>query len=246
MSNPIRSAYKAGATTPAEVLAFHTTHFGGARMEATGDEGDDNGTPEAERPEGVSESEWESLGDPGKRALVRERERATKAEQALAAARAARPKPTPPKGKDDPKPEGGEGGGDIASIVQQAVAAAIAPFQQAQEQRDAESAARRVAEAVTTAATGVLHDASDALAAIDLSELTDGEGRPDADKIKTALDDLVQRKPHLAKPVDARRRAAQGAPVGGGAPNLSLDDKVKAALAQMQATTGISLPKRPE
>ena len=43
--------------------------------------GGDDSNPPVERPEGVTEEEWEALGDPGKRAIVRERERAEKAER---------------------------------------------------------------------------------------------------------------------------------------------------------------------
>lgn len=190
-----------------------------------------------DRPDGVSETEWNALGDPGKTALVRERQRATAAEQALAATRAippAPPKPTPPPPVDkDGKP-------DIAAIVQQAVAAAIQPFQDAQTQRDAEAAATTIRDSLTTAASARFHDATDALAQVDLTTLTDGNGRPDEQKITQALDDLLARKPHLGKAVDNRRHAAPGAPIGaGGGPAAPLDDRVKATLARMQASSGV-------
>lgn len=215
---------------------------------APGDPAPAGQAPEVpQRPDGVTEEEWTALGDPGKRALVRERDRATRAEHDLAAARAAStPKPGPPKRSDDDAGKGKEpekpAGDDIAAIVQQAVAAAIAPFQQAQEQRATEDKARAVAEALTTAAGTRLHDASDALTQVDLTTLTDGNGRPDEAKITAALDDLVQRKPHLAKVVDDRRRPGAGHMLGGApTPAVSEDDAVKAALAKMQSSASVKL-----
>lgn len=236
--------------TVAELLALHHSHFGDARMEEGDDNADgasaDSGNTAPQRPEGVAEDEWEALGDPGKRAIVRERERATAAESALAAARqATKPKPAPPKPKK-PEPKAGEkpdsDAPDIAALVQQAVTEALRPMQEAQEQRDAEQAAQTIVDAVQTAAKDRLHDASDAVVALDLSTLTDGQGAPDAAKITAALDGLVQRKPHLAKVVDDRRRPAAGAPIGGGvAPAQTADDKVKASLTRMQSAAGIKL-----
>lgn len=226
-----------------KLLAFHRGLCGHARMEAEQPQlpaGQPADAPQ--RPDGVSEDEWSALGDPGKRALVRERDRATRAEHDLAAARSASaPKPAPPK-QDPPGGQGEQQQGDIAAIVQQAVAAAIAPFQQAQQQREAEDAARQVAQAVTTEADTRLYDPSDALSNLNLAELTDGSGRPDPTKITAALDDLVKRKPHLAKVVDTRPHPGAGSFLGGGAaPAVSMDDQVKAALAKMQASTGVKL-----
>ena len=96
---------------------------------------------------------------------------------------------------------------------------------------------------MSTAAAPRLHDPSDALAQIDVAGLTDGSGRPDDTKITAALDDLLKRTPHLAKPVDDRRRAPAGAPLGGGQIGRPLADRVKDALAQMQAATGVKLVK---
>ena len=147
-----RSAFTAGAVTPQDVLDFHRRAFGLARMEGS--------DTSPERPDGVSEDEWNALQDTGKRALVREREARQSAEQEAAALRAARtPKPGPPKNDDGKggatQPAGGQqqtDPADIATIVQQAVAAAIQPFQEAQQQSAADDAARKVAESVTTAA----------------------------------------------------------------------------------------------
>lgn len=197
-----------------------------------------------EKPDGVSDAEWAALGDPGKNAIVRERQRAAAAEQALVAERAKHTPTPPPKSEhgksNDPPKSSAEGQPDLAAIVQQAVAAATAPLLEAQAQRDAETAARAIRDAVTTSAATRFHDATDALAQIDLTTLTDGNGQVDQQKVTTALDDLLTRKPHLGKVVDTRRHAPDGTPIGGGlGPAAPLDDRVKATLARMQASTGV-------
>ena len=236
MPRSFRSAFTAGACSPSDVLAFHRQYFGTLRME----NGDD-----PQRPDGVSDTEWEALGDPGKRAIVRERERATKAEGELAstraAAAAAAAKPAPPAADDAKPPENPGASPDVATIVSQAVAAALKPFEEREQQREVEQAASVVVSAVQDAAKSRLHDASDALAHIDLTTLVDEAGRPDASKITAALDGLVKTKPHLAKVVDDRRRPAPDAPVGGAAPVVSMDDRVKATLAKMQTSAGVKL-----
>lgn len=179
--------------------------------------------PAADRPDGVSETEWAALGDPGKTALVRERQRATAAEQALAAHRA------------DPPPTDKDGKPDIAAIVQQAVQAAVNPLIERDAAREAAQAAEKIRDTVTTAAGERFHDASDALAQIDLTTLTDGNGAVDQTKLTAALDDLLTRKPHLGKAVDNRRRAPDGSPIGATpiSATSSLEDRVKAQLALM-------------
>lgn len=229
------SAYAAGATTPAEVLAFHRATFGNARMEAS----------DGERPEGVSEEEWNALGDPGKAALQRERQARTEAEQKLADA--SRPKPTPPAQKaPEQKPESKPGGGeqgqatDIAALIQQAVQQAVAPFQEQQQQWQADQAVAQVRDQITKAAAPRFHDVTDVLAQIDTSDLTDGAGSPDAAKIDAALSALAQAKPHLVKPQYDPRTTAPGAMFGGSAGTpQALDDRVKESLARMQLSAGI-------
>lgn len=192
-----------------------------------------------QRPDGVSEAEWTALGDPGKNAIVRERARAVKAEQDLAAARSAPPKaPAPPP--DPPKtPTPNDGQPDLAQMIQDAVSAAVAPFQQRDQEREANEAASAIRTAVLTAATDLFHDTEDALS-IDLPSLTDGNGRPDDTKIQDALKNLLTRKPHLGKPADLRRRTPVGAPVGAsGGASPSLDDRTKAALERMQQSSGV-------
>lgn len=225
-----------------QLFAHHKAKFGGWSMTATPLEPDPPAEPT--RPEGISDEEWNALGDPGKRAIVRERERADTAERTLAASRArpAPPKADPPKSgppkQDPPKPQAGEV--DIEAIVKQAVSAAVQPFQEREARRDAESAAGKVTDAVLEAAKSRLHDATDALTGIDLTTVVNDQGLADTDKIKTALDDLVTRKPHLAK-TGTERQAPPG--IGGGAPAAATEaEKVKAVLADMQRATSVRPP----
>jgi hypothetical protein len=229
-----------------QLFAYHRARFGGWSMNANdttdSDKGGGGEGSPVQRPDGVSEEEWSALGDPGRTAILREREARQTAERALAAARA---RPTPPAKKAAPaagtqsqdKPAGGEA--DVAAIVQQAVEAALKPFQEREAQRDAEQAANLVRDAVLKAAEPLLHDASDALAGIDLTSVVDDQGRADAAKVDAALKDLATRKPHLAK--YGTRQAPVG--IGGGAPAALTDaEKVKSILADMQRATGVRPP----
>jgi len=207
-----------------------------------------------QRPDGVTEEEWNALGDPGKAAIVREREARQEAERQLAAARA---RPTPPAKSPDnsgagqqqstapaqtpatSSPAAGADQQDIAAIVQQAVQAAIAPFQQAEEERRTQEAAQAIQATVKTAAKDILHDPSDALVNIDLTKVVNEQGQADPQKVTAELEELVKRKPYLAK--SGPRFAPPG--IGGGAPAATTDaEKVKAVLADMQKATGVRLP----
>lgn len=226
-----------------QLFAHHRARFGGFFMEGP------TGAPAApaapERPEGISEEEWTALGDPGRNALAREREARQTAERALAASRA---RPTPPAAPPAPAvpaapaaPAGGEQ--DIASLIQQAVAAAVKPFADRETERETErktqAAAERIQQSVLDAAKDKLHDPSDVLANVDLTTVVNDKGEVDAAKVTTALEDLVKRKPHLAK--SATRLAPPG--IGGGAPASATDaERVKAVLADMQRATGVRPP----
>lgn len=198
--------------------------------------------PEVQRPDGVTEEEWTALGDPGRAAIVREREARQAAERQLAAARA---RPAPPKPADPPKPQPADpakpsDAPDFAALIKEAVAAAVKPFEDRETERGVQEAAEKVQKTVADAAKDLLHDATDALTNIDLTTVVNDQGQADADKVKTALDDLIKRKPHLAKP-QAERIAPPG--IGGGAPAGTTEgDKVKAVLADMQKATGVRIP----
>lgn len=211
--------------------------------------GDPSNDP-PERPEDVPEDTWNALGDPGKSAIVRERAARVQAERErddavrqrnAAQARPTPPPSTPPKNTPAPSatpPAGGEQP-DIASIVQQAVAAAIQPFQERETQRDAEQAANKVRDAVLDAAKAVLHDPTDALANVELASVVDDQGRADSAKVAKALEQVVAAKPHLAK--STQRQAPFG--MGGGTPPATPDaEKVKSILGDMQRATGVRAP----
>lgn len=253
MSHPLIPAKPAEITleTLPELFAHHKARFGGWSMTQTPPEPTPPAqptapTPPAEpvRPDGVTEADWAALGDPGKRAIVRERERADAAERALAASRA---RPTPPKAPEQPTPPAPAkapeapkpAGDDVEAMIRRAVEAAVAPFQQAEQTRQAETAAGRVRDAVVEAAKARLHDATDALAHVDLTTVINEHGQVDDTKVKTALDDLVARKPHLAK--SQLRVAPIG--IGGGAPAATTEgERVAAVLADMQRATGVRAP----
>lgn len=224
-------------TLPA-LFAHHRAVFGGWTMTNTPPENE----PPIERPEGVSEEEWTALGDPGRAALVRERTARTAAERALAAARAPKPGPPkndppadPPKQTDPPKNDQV----DIAAIVKQAVDAAIQPFAEREQARAVDEAANKVRAAVIEAAKTKLHDPTDAVANIDLTTVITEEGEADPAKVTKALEDLLAKKPHLAK--STLLVAPPG--IGGGAPaNATEGEKVAAALARMQKSVNLRPP----
>lgn len=207
--------------------------------------GDPSNDP-AERPEDVPQETWDALGDPGKAALVRERSARVQAEKdrdtAVRERDAARARPAPPKADppkaDPPKPDPGAHP-DIAAIVQQAVTAAIKPFQDAENQRTAEAAASKVRDVVLEMAKPLLHDPTDALANVDLASLVNESGVADAEKVKSALDKVIAAKPHLAK--STTRIAPPG--IGGGGPVATPDaEKVKSILGDMQRSAGVRIP----
>ncbi|WP_426243703.1 hypothetical protein [Nocardioides sp. LHG3406-4] len=256
---PAKPAHITLDTLP-QLFAHHRARFGGVTMSqgsteppppgnqpGAGDPPPANDPPT--RPDGVSEDEWNGLGETGRTALTRERDARQAAERALAAARArpAPPKADPPKADppkaDPPKtdpPKAGEV--DIEAIVTRAVAAAVKPFQDRDEQREAEQAAGRIQTAVLAAAKDKFHDATDALTNIDLTQVTDGNGNVDHTKVAAQFDDLIKRKPHLAKVVDDRRFAAQpGAGATPGGSTAPLDTRVKETLARMQAAAGLKV-----
>lgn len=214
-----------------DLFAHHRAVFGGWTMETPTD-------PPA-RPDDIPEAEWSALGDPGQRALVREREARRKAESDLAAARA--PRPTPPRTAPPvsaPATASASDQGDqpdLQKLIQDAVAAAVKPFQDREAEREATEAANRIRQATIEAAKDVLHDPTDAVANIDLTTVTDGSGQPDQAKIVDALKKLVETKPHLARP--DRRIAQPGFGAGGDA--APLEKRVQDTLRRMQEGAGL-------
>lgn len=202
--------------------------------------------PPADPPEGVTPEEWDALGDPGKRAIVRERARADDAERRAQAATA---RPTPPKPRDPEPlkpaaPAGGQQGDqpDVAALIQQAVAEAVKPFQEAEEQRQVQAKAEAAGRVLVEAAKPHLLDPTDALAHIDLTPLLGADGTVSTADAAKAVEQLKADKPHLAK--STVRTAPPG--IGGGAPATATEaEKVAAAAAQMYKATGARPPAAP-
>lgn len=238
MSRPLPALGKLHPLTGAPIMALGFRRDGRPIFPIMG--GDPSNDP-PERPEEVSEEEWESLGDPGKQALIRVRQERDDARREAAAAKA---KPKPPAAPVKPAGQTTDTGTgdepDVAKLIQSAVAAAIKPFEEREQQRDAQAAAQAVRDAVVTAAKDKLHDGTDGLM-IDLTTVVGEDGTPDAKKIEDALDALVKAKPHLAK--DTRRFAVPGVGPSAGGGEVPMKDRVQNVLAQMQSATGVRIPK---
>lgn len=229
-----------------------------------GDPAGQSGQQAPARPDGVSEEEWNALGDPGKQAILRERQARQQAESALAAARA---RPAPPQQTSSPggqttqsaatqqstqqtsgngeagqqqNPQTPGTGPDFAAMIQQAVTAAVAPLQQRLDARESQDAAQRVRDAVTAAAGDRFHNPADAFIGIDVASIVDENGRPNDVKIAESLNKLLEAKPYLAKPTDTRRFAPPGAGSTPGGSSAPIQDQVKDTLARMQQATGLT------
>lgn len=202
--------------------------------------GGDDTVPPVEKPEGVTDDEWNALNDPGKAAIVRERAARTEAERKLAAAQARPKDPAKPAAAPatPPAPAAGETP-DFAKLIADGIAAALKPFEERENQRAAEEAAGKVRTAVLEAAKERLQDATDALQ-IDLRTVLDDNGATDAAKVTKAIDDLLTAKPHLAK--STTRFAPPG--IGGGTPAAAANqkEKVEEILAGMQTSAGVRVP----
>lgn len=198
--------------------------------------GDDTIPPAATPPEGVTEEEWAALGDPGKRALTREREARHEAERKAAAAHA---RPTPPKSTPPAAPAATatstDAQPDIAKLIQDGIAAAIKPFQEAETARTSAASQASLHEAIRKAATS-FHDPDDAVAHIDTAAVT-VDGAVDETKLTAALAALGEKRPHLVR--DPRRFAPAGAGAQRGGGGQSVEDRTKESLARMTNATGI-------
>ena len=198
-----------------------------------------DGQAGASRPEGITDEEWAALGDPGKRAIERERRANREAQRVLEQTRrelAEARKPATQQHSDD-KGKGSENNPDkaeqpdVAAIVEQAVAAALRPFQEQQ----AATAAQRVQDRAQSLAAALLHNAADAVSFLELSKMVTATGDPDEQAIRDGLAQLVEDRPYLAKPTDGRRAApgsGQGAGAGGG---QTIQQRVQAQLDLMKA-----------
>jgi hypothetical protein len=148
---------------------------------------DDDDTDDAD-PDGSDE-----LGDKGKQALARMKEKLREERRKRIAAEAAR---------DATDPD------ETARATREAERAALA-----------KANGRIVRAEIKAAAKGVLHDPADAFTFIDPTEFeVDDNGEVDADEIASAIADLVTRKPYLAAqggPKGPRPDRSQGASTTG-------------------------------
>lgn len=200
------------------------------------------GTPE--RPEGVSEEEWAALGDPGRRAIERERRNAREAQRrAEAAERAAeetrRAAPQPPAPPAPPAPPTNEPP-DIAALVQTAVERTIQPLLA----RDVTRAAQRVQERAAAIAAEALIDPRDA-GSLDLSRMVTATGDPDEQAIRDGIARLVEERPHLARPITGRQAAPGSGQGAGGGSELTMQQKVQQQLALMNGGVPVATPPAP-
>lgn len=110
---------------------------------------------------------------------------------------------------------------DDAQAAQQSAEDKAAQREKAATERADRAVQRMVKAEVRALAADKFADADDAAAFIDAGQYLDPDGEPDTEAIRSALDDLLTRKPHLAK-ADPKPRAptpnpAQGSSSGGAA-----------------------------
>jgi hypothetical protein len=183
-----------------QLLAKNRARFGDARME------------DPQKPDDVTQEEWDALGDPGRRAIVRvkreqrETERArdaaiadkAKADKAAADAQAEleKAKKEPPKKEDPPA--------DVAEQIKQAVAAAVEQVTKTYtEQLDAlraENTAKDITAQAQRIAADVLVDPALVGTFVDLRTVLDAQGQLDAQALKDGLAKVVEDRPYLKKP----------------------------------------------
>lgn len=199
----------------------------------------DGAEPVAEPSDGEPDPEGaDALEDPGKKALdsmkarlKRERDRRVTAEEALAEARKPKPKPKPPPAKpaaDGTTPEA-EPAPDPAEIRREVEA-----------EVKAEAARERVLDKIEVKAAKGFADPADAVALVmrdhKIEDFLDS-GKPDAEAIQEALDELLANKPYLAAiPAQGGKPQFKGSADVGAKPQKpsrpqSLEEAVRRSLA---------------
>jgi hypothetical protein len=136
----------------------------------------------------------DTLGTPGKAALVKERRRALEAERAKREAE---------KGRKDLERRLKEFEDRDKSEAEKAAERAAGAEKRIQVLLD-----RAVKAEVRALAVADFADPADAIAFLDLSAYADDDGEIDSERIKADLADLLERKPHLAKkpPAEPEKR----------------------------------------
>ena len=185
-----------------DLLALHRSRFGDMRME------------DPQRPDDVTQEEWDALGDPGRRALDRVRRNQREAERARDAAVQERDsvkterdtvkgeldtlKKNPPK-QDPPKDPP-----DVAAQIQAAVDSALQNVTKTYTEQLDQLRAERTAEQITAhaqrIAADVLVDPSLVGTFVDLRTVVNQQGQVDEQALRDNLAGVVEQRPYLAKP----------------------------------------------
>jgi hypothetical protein len=204
------------------------------RMEASDDSGDDDASDDqdddAGDDNGDDEGDADKLGDAGKKALDRmktqrnaERDKRKGFEQILAKHGVAADKLDELLAAAKKKPGGNED--DDGPTAEQIRA-------EARREARLESAKERAADKVEVRAAAKFDDPEvvAALLSKQLDDFIDSDGKIDVDAIDEALEELLEKKPHLAKPEGDKRRfrgdADQGARGKDKKPPATLGDAI--------------------
>ena len=196
-------------------LAWHRARFGDARMDDGDDDGDGDDDPDGDDDgddEGDDDPDGDDDGDDDltrtQKALKRERELRRKERKARRDAERKLAERDKPKPKPKPQPKGGgksDDDGDDTPTVEEL-------REQARRDAFAEVRLERAGDRVVALAADLLADPGDARAFLDLDDLADDTGAVDEDEVREALDELLEKKPHLRK--SGRRRFGGGADGG--------------------------------
>lgn len=196
-----------------------------------------DGQQDGQRPDGVSEEEWAALGDPGRRALERERrtareERRTRErlEQQLRERDQQQQNPPAPPAPETPGKGGKPGDTDVQALIDRAVQAALRPVLEQQ----AATAAERIRDRAQAIAAQVLHNPADAAVHLDLTTMVTASGDPDEQAIRDGLARLIEDRPYLAKPRDGRRAAEGSGQGAGSSTSQTLQQRTQAVLERMK------------
>lgn len=216
-----------------------------------GDEGDDDGTGDGGDSTDDDGDGEDDLGDKGKKALTRMKEQRKAALTshrdtitAVAQALGSTPERVRAALRDKKlgeliagrkgKNAGGKDGDDEIDAEQIRA--------EAEQEANAKANRRIVRADLKAAAAGKLADPSDAIAFIDLDEIEVGEnGETDEDELAEAIDELLQRKPHLAAGKTGEPKFGKHNPGARRKAQQSIDEQIAAAEAKGDWATARSL-----
>lgn len=218
--------------TISELLAFHRSVFGDARMDDP-----------PERPSDVTQEEWDALGDPGRRAIARVRQARDAAVAAQTAATqerdAAQTLAQQRQVELEQARQAAAGGApaDVNAQIQAAVAAAVQQvtetFNGQIQQLNAAQAAERLLTRAQQIAADVLVVPDLVGSLVDLSTMTDGQGALNEQALRDNLATLVDTRPELRRPPTVQQNPFGGHPGGARPPaeKAAFDARVAEQLA---------------